>query len=41
MTELKDPIGNRVAKNCPLPFQQSLTQQQLFTDSAVNWSVLR
>lgn len=41
MTELKDPIGNRVVKNCPLPFQQSLTEKQLFNDTTVNWSLLR
>jgi len=41
MTELKDPIGNRVAKNCPLPFQQSLTEKQLFTDMTVNWLLLK
>jgi hypothetical protein len=41
MTELKDPLGNRVVKNSPLPFQQTLTEKQLFTDTSVNWSLLR
>lgn len=41
MTELKDALGNRVVKTAPLPFQQSLTEQQLFINNSVNWELLR
>lgn len=42
MSQLKDPLNNRTVKDCVLPFQQSLTQKQLFNDdSTTNWSLLK
>lgn len=41
MPELKDPLGNRMVKNCPLPYQKSLTEQELYEGSTVNWSLLK
>ena len=41
MTELKDPLSNRVIKTAQLPFQQSLTEKQLFGERGVNWETLR
>ena len=41
MTELKDPLNNRVVKAVQPPFQQSLTEKQLFGEKGVNWEALR
>jgi hypothetical protein len=42
MSELKDPLNTRVVKSVPIPYQQSLTDEQLFPGEAVlNWSLLR
>lgn len=41
MAELKDPLGNRVVKNCPVPYQKSLTEENIFTGKTVNWCLLR
>jgi hypothetical protein len=42
MTELKDPLNNRVIKSVPIPFQQSLTEDQLImNDNTVNWNLLK
>lgn len=41
MSELQDPIKNRVVKNCPMPYQRSLTEEQVFTGKTLNWVLLR
>ena len=41
MSELKDPINKRVVKNCPVPYQKSLTQEQVFTGMTVDWVLLK
>ena len=41
MAELKDPLNNRTVKNCPVPFQKSLTEENIFTGKTVNWPLLR
>lgn len=41
MSELKDPLGNRVVKTVLPPFQQSLSEKQLFNEKGVNWETLR
>jgi hypothetical protein len=39
--ELKDPVKNRKVPNVPLPYQKSLTREQLFTKDGVDWKVLQ
>ena len=41
MSELKDPVNNRVVKNCPVPYQKSLTEEQVFSGKTVNWVLVR
>ena len=41
MSQLKDPLNNRVVKDCTLPFQTSLTQKDLFKDEKVDWKLVR
>lgn len=41
MAELKDPLNNRKNKACPLPYQRSLTQEQLFVGQSVNVDLLK
>ena len=41
MSELKDPLANRVVKTCPTPYQLSLTSEQVFKGTGVDWSLLR
>lgn len=42
MTELKDPLNNRKVKECPSPFQRSLTDKQLFkANGGVNINELK
>lgn len=41
MELLKDPYGNRVVKNLPLPPQRPLATEQIFKDSVVDWRLLR
>ena len=39
--ELKDPINNRKFNTIPLPYQRSLTHEQLFVDNKVNYKTLQ
>ena len=41
MAELKDPLGNRTVKNCPVPYQKSLTEEQVFNNKGANWTLIR
>jgi hypothetical protein len=38
--ELKDPIKNRKVNNVPLPYQKSLSQDQVFIKEGVDWKTL-
>jgi hypothetical protein len=39
--ELKDPANNRQVKDVPLPYQKSLTSEQLFIEGKVNYKLLQ
>jgi hypothetical protein len=40
--ELKDPVKNRKVSNVPLPYQRSLTSEQLFPAGGnPDWKVLQ
>lgn len=41
MSELKDPLNNRVVKTSSLPYQTSLTEEQVFKGTGVDWSLIR
>ena len=38
--ELKDPLKNRKINNTPLPYQRSLSFEQLFPDDTVDHKIL-
>ena len=38
--ELKDPAKNRKVNTVPLPYQRSLSQEQVFTKDGVDWKTL-
>lgn len=38
--ELKDPIHNRKVNTIPLPYQKSLTHEQLFVENKVDYKTL-
>jgi hypothetical protein len=39
--ELKDPTKNRKVNTVPLPYQRSLTSQQLFQNNTVDYKLLQ
>jgi hypothetical protein len=39
--ELKDPINNRKVNTIPMPFQKSLTHEQLFINNKVDYKTLQ
>jgi len=39
--ELKDPINNRKVNTIPLPYQKSLSYEQLFVDNKVDYKTLQ
>ena len=39
--ELKDPAKNRVLSTCPLPYQRSLSSEQLFPGDTVDYRILQ
>lgn len=39
--ELKDPAKNRKINTIPLPFQKSLTSEQLFTGDTIDYKLLQ
>lgn len=41
MAELKDPLNNRAVKNCPVPYQSSLSEEETFVGKTVNWVLVR
>lgn len=41
MAHLKDPLQNRKVLNCPLPYQTSLTEAQLFPATGLDVNLLR
>jgi len=38
--ELKDPAKNRKINTVPLPYQRSLSSEQLFTGDTVDYKIL-
>ena len=38
--ELKDPTKNRKVNNVPVPYQKSLSREQVFTKDGVDWKTL-
>lgn len=38
--ELKDPVKNRKINTTPLPYQRSLSQEQLFPTDSVDYKIL-
>jgi hypothetical protein len=38
--ELKDPVKNRKINTTPLPYQRSLSQEQLFPGDSVDYKIL-
>ena len=41
MAELKDPLNNRVVKNSQVPYQKSLTEEEVFKGKGTNWVLIR
>lgn len=42
MTELKDPLNNRVLNSIPMPYQQPLKMHQLFpSNESADWRLLK
>ena len=39
--ELKDPINNRKVNTVPLPYQRSLSYEQLFVNNKVDYKTLQ
>ncbi len=38
--ELKDPLKNRAITNLPLPYQRSLSFEQLFNADSIDYKIL-
>ena len=41
MAELKDPANDRVVKTLPTPYQKSLSKEQLFKGTTIDWILVR